>query len=79
MGGGSNYFGVGTVGIEFTGVVRVWVVGMGWAITLTLCLLLAGTLVLLFFSFILGTGAFLVMGLLFWGGALVLGYNWVMG
>ena len=45
---------VGIVGVEFTGAVRVGVVGMGWAITLTLYLLFAGTLVLLFFSFILG-------------------------
>ena len=68
---------VDTVGVEFTGTVGVGVVGMGWAITLTLYLLLVSTLVLLFFSFILGPGAFLVMGLLFWGGALVLGWSWV--
>ena len=41
--------GIGTVGVEFTGAVGIGVVGMGWAITLTLYLLLAGTLVLLFF------------------------------
>ena len=58
--------GIGTVGVEFTYAVGIGVVGMGWAITLTLYLLLAGTLVLLFFcSDILGTGAFLVMELLF--------------
>ena len=69
--------GVGTVGVEFTGTVGIGVAGMGWAITLTLYLLLAGTLVLLFFSFMLGPGAFLVMGLLFWRWALVLDCNWI--
>ena len=54
--------GVGTVGVKFTGTVDIGVVGIGWAITLTLYLVLAETLVLLFFSFILGAGAFLVMG-----------------
>ena len=71
--------GVGTVGIKFTGAVGVGVVSMGWSITLTLYLLLVSTLVLLFFSFILGPGAFLVMGLLFWGGALVISCGWVWG
>ena len=71
--------GVGTIGVKFTGAVGVAVVGMGWAIILTLYLLLAGTLVLLLFSFILGPGAFLVMGLLFLGGALVFGCGWVWG
>ena len=63
--------GVGTVGVEFTGAVGVGMVGMGWAITLTLYLLLVSTLVLLFLSFVFGPRAFLVMGLLFWGGVLV--------
>ena len=54
--------GVGAV--DFTGVVGIRVVGMGWAITLTLYLLLVSTVLLL--SLILGLGAFLVMGLLFW-------------
>ena len=53
--------GVGAV--EFTGVVGVGVVGMGWAITLILYHLLAS--MVLFLSFILGLGAFLVMVLLF--------------
>ena len=65
------------VGIGFTGIDVFGVVGKGWAITLTLYLLLAGTLVLLFFSFILGPGDFLVNGLLFWGGVLVHGCDWV--
>ena len=70
--------GVGTVGVKFTETVAIGVVVMGWAITFTLYLLLVGTLVLLFFcSDILGPGAFLVMGLLFWGGVLVLGCGWV--
>ena len=59
------------VGIGFTGTDVVGIVGKGWAITLTLYLLFAGTLVLLFFSVILGTGAFLINGLLFWRGVLV--------
>ena len=71
--------GVGTVGVEFTGAVGVGVVGMDWAITLTLYLLLVSTLVLLFLSFILGPGALLVMGLLLWGGVLMLGCSWVWG
>ena len=71
--------GVGIVGVEFSGAVGVGVVGMGWAITPTLYLLLAGTLVLLFFSFILGPEAFLVIALLFLGGALVLGCDWIWG
>ena len=56
---------VGTVGIKFTGAVDIGVEGMGWAITLTLYFLFAGTLVLLFLSAILGPGALLVNGLLF--------------
>ena len=60
--------GVGTVGIEFTHTVRVGVVGMGWAITLTLYLLFTGTLVLLFFSATLGPGVLLFKELLFWEG-----------
>ena len=56
--------------------VGVGVVGVGWAITLTLYLLL-GSMVPLLLSFVLGPGAFLVMGLLFWGLALVLGCDWV--
>ena len=56
--------GAGTIGVKFTGVVGARVVGTGWVITLTLYLLLADTLVL-FFSFILGPKAFLVMGVLF--------------
>ena len=57
--------GVGTIGVEFTGTTGVGLVGMGWAITLTLYLLLVSTLVLLFLSFVLGPGAFLVMGCYF--------------
>ena len=53
------------VGIGFTGTYVVWVVGKGWAITLTLYLLFAVILILIFFSVILGPGAFLVNGLLF--------------
>ena len=69
---------IGIVGVKLTGVVGIGVVGMGWAITLTLYLLSASTLVLLFFCYdILGPGDFLVMWLLFWGGALVLGCGWV--
>ena len=65
---------IGTVGVKSTGVVGIGVVGKGWAITLTLYILLVGTLVLLFFcSDILDPGAFLVMGFLFWGEVLVLG------
>ena len=57
---------IGTAGVKFTGVVGIGVVGMGWAITLTLYLLLVGTLALLFFcSDILGPGAFLGIWLLF--------------
>ena len=51
------------VGIGFTGADIV---------TLTLYILFAGSLVPLFFSVILGPGAFLVDGLLFWGGVLVM-------
>ena len=61
------------VGIGFTGTDIVEVVGKGWVITLTLYLHFAGTLVLLFFSVILGSGAFLFNGLLFWEGVLVCG------
>ena len=71
---------VDTFGVEFTGPVGVGVVGMSWAITLTLYLLLVGTLVLLFFSFILGPGSFSGHGVVFLGGgALVLGCDWVWG
>ena len=45
--------------------------GVGWAITITLHLLLVST-VLLLLSLVLGLGAFLVMG-----GALVLACSWV--
>ena len=69
--------GVAANVVEFTGVVGVWMVGMGWPITLTLYLLLVSTLVLLLLSFAFGPGAFLVMGLVLWGGALVLGCSWV--
>ena len=76
--------GISTVGVKFTGEVSIGVVGIDWAVILTLYLLLVGTLVLLFFcSDILGPGAFLV-GLLFWGGlvwegVLVLGCGYVWG
>ena len=72
---------VATVGvwIEFMGTDVVGVVGKGYTITLALYLLFAGTLVLLFFSAILGPGVFLVRELLFWEGALVHGCNWVWG
>ena len=65
---------VGLGVVEFTGPVGVGVVGIGWARTLTLYLLLASTDFLLL-SF-LGPGTFLVMEL-FWGGVLVLGCGWV--
>ena len=52
------------VGIGFMGADVVGVLGKGWAITLTLYLLFAGTLVLLFFSAILGPGSFPVKELL---------------
>ena len=71
--------GVDIVGVKFTGAVGVGVVGMGWEITLSLYLLLAGILVLLFFSFTSDPGVFLVTGLLFWGGVLVHGCDWVLG
>ena len=72
--------GIGKVGVKFTGEVGSGVVGMGWVITFILYLLLVGTLVLIFFcSDIFCPGAFLVMGLLFWGGVLVLGCGWVWG
>ena len=60
--------GVGAVGIRLEGI--------GWVNTLTLYLLLA-SMVLFLLSLVLGPGAFLVMGLLFLGGALVLGCGWV--
>ena len=66
---------VGVGAVEFTGVVGVGVLGLGWAIALTLYLLLVRMVLLL--SLNLGFGAFLVMGLLFWGGPLVLGCSWV--
>ena len=52
--------------VEITGAVGVGVVDMGWAITLTLYLLLM-RMVLLLLSRILCLWAFLVIGLLFWG------------
>ena len=67
------------VGIGFTGTDVGGIVGKGWAITLTLYLLFAGTLALLFFSIILSPGALLVNGLLFWGGVLVCGCDLVWG
>ena len=57
---------VGISAVEFTGAVGAGVVGMGWLSTITLCLLLAG-MVLLLMSLFLGPGSFLVMGLVFWG------------
>ena len=54
---------VGTVWIEFTGAVRVGVVGMSWAISLTLHHLFTGALVLLFFLAILGHGVFSCYGI----------------
>ena len=48
---------VGVGAVEFTDAVAVGVVGMGWAIALTLYFLLAGTVLLL--SLNLGFGAFL--------------------
>ena len=61
--------------VEFTGGVGVGVVSIGWASTLTLYLLFGehGFLLLSF----LGLGALLVKGLVFWGGALVLGCSGV--
>ena len=53
---------VATVGVHAVG---VGVVGVGWAFTLNLYLLLAS--MVLHLSFVLGPGTFLVMGLLFWG------------
>ena len=70
--------GVHTFGIEFIGADIVGVVGMAWAITLTLYLLFTGALVL-FFSAILGLGIFLVKELMFWEGALVHGCSCVWG
>ena len=67
---------VGVGAIEFTGVVGVGLVGMDWASTLTLYLLL-GSMVLLLLLLVLGPGAFLVTGLVFRGWALVLGCGWV--
>ena len=60
---------VGTVGVQITGVVGVGVAGMGWAIILTLYLLLAITLVLLFFSFNLGSWGFPGHGIVIMGRA----------
>ena len=54
---------VATVGVYAVG---VGVVGVGWTFTLTLYPLLV-SMVLLLLSFVLGPGAFLLMGLLFWG------------
>ena len=72
--------GIGAVRDKFTGAVGIGVTGIGWVITLTLYLLLVGTFVLLFFcSDTLSPGAFLVMGLLFWEGALVPGCGWIWG
>ena len=51
--------GVGTVGVKFAGAAGIRVVHMGWAITLTLYLLLAGPLIVLFLSATLGPGVFL--------------------
>ena len=65
------------LGFGFMGTDIVGVVGKGWAITLTLYLLFAGTLALLFFSAILGPGVFLIKGLLVWEGVLVCGCGWV--
>ena len=80
LGGGSDYCGGGCSWGSIHWCSWHGVVSMGWAITLTSYLLLVGTLVLLFFcSDILGPGTFLVMGLLFWGGALVLGCSWIWG
>ena len=61
---------VATVGVGsgLTGVDVAWVVGKGWTITLTLYLLFAGTLALLFLSATLDPGAFLLMGCYFWEG-----------
>ena len=58
------------------GAVGVMLEGIGWASTLTVYLLLASTVPLLF-SLVLSPRAFLVMGLLFWGQVLVLGCGWV--
>ena len=58
---------VGVDAVEFTSVIGVGVVGMGWAITPTLYLLLV-SMAIFFLSFVLGPGDFLVMGLLFWAG-----------
>ena len=72
------WVGIGSMDEDIIGVV-----GKGWTITLTLYLLFAGTLVLLFFSAILGPGVFLVMELLFWEGVLVGGcdlvWDWGLG
>ena len=67
------------VGIGFMGADIVGVVGKGWAITLTVYLLFPGTLVLLFFSAILGPGIFLFKELLFLEGVVVCGCDWVNG
>ena len=69
---------MGVVAVEFIGAVGVWVVGMDWAITLTLYFLLV-SMVFILLSLNLGFGAFVVIGLIFWRGALVLGSGWVWG
>ena len=71
--------GVCAIGVEFTGTVGVGVVGMGWAITFTLYLPLAGTLVLLLFHSSWVLGLFWSWGCYLWRGALVLGCGWVWG
>ena len=67
------------VGFGFMGTAVLEVVGKGSENTLTLYLLFTGTLVLLFFSAIMGPGIFLVKELLFWEGVLVHGCDWVWG
>ena len=70
--------GVGTAGgMQFTG--EAGMAGIGWAITLTLYLLLTGALALPFFSTLLGTKAFLVEEFLLWEGVLVHGCDWDLG
>ena len=64
---------VATVG---EGPVGVVVVGTGWARTLTLYPLLV-IMVLFLLSLALGPGAFLAIGLEFWGQVLVLGCGWI--
>ena len=64
---------VATVGV---GEVGGGMEGIDWASTITVYLLLA-SMVLLLLSLTMGPRAFLVMGLVFWGWALVLGCDWV--